>query len=231
MDRCIFGAYNEEESIQILKSRLEVVNESTDSCIQVFEPDAIKFAAKKIAAISGDIRKAFQLCKAAAESVFSELENGKRKPSQKGYVSIKDVQKASREMFSTIIHKAVSFATAFEALLLVCVASLKRQSGRSEGGFNINDVMVKMEGVACALGDQRYLPVPSFGELLGILNRLGEAKVVSLQSAHGKNGFYGVSGAENTRISLQLEDYEIIGALKDTVHCKLAETYLTGSRF
>ena len=59
-----------------------------------------------------------------------------------------------------------------------------------------------------------------------------QAKVLSLQSANGKrSGVYGVSGAENTRVSLQLEDYEIIGALKDTLHGKLAENYLTGTRF
>ena len=81
-------------------------------------------------------------------------------------------------MFSTIIHKAVSFATAFEALLLVSVASLKRQSGRSDGGFYINDIMVKMEGVASAFGDKQYLPVPTFGELLGVLNRLGEVRIM-----------------------------------------------------
>ena len=132
-----------------------------------------------MAAISGDIRKVFQLCKAAAENVYSELQNGSRNyPSsvlhQRGIITIKDIQKASREMFSTIIHKAVSSATAFEALLLVSIASLKRQSGRSEGGFVLRDILVKIEGVASAFGDENYLPIPTFGEMLGIVNRLGE---------------------------------------------------------
>jgi len=70
---------------------LVTAKQTESSCknVRIFELDAIKFAAKKVAAISGDIRKAFQLCKVAAETVYSELESGKRELNPRGCISIR----------------------------------------------------------------------------------------------------------------------------------------------
>ncbi len=80
-----------------------------DDAYQVFEEDAIQFAARKTAALSGDIRKALHLCKAAAEAVMKDVELGNRVDPKEGstrsgpIVRISDVQKASRESFSSIL--------------------------------------------------------------------------------------------------------------------------------
>ena len=115
------------------------------------------------------------MCKAAAEAVLSELQFGMRYNS---VIKVCDIQKASREMFNSHITKAVACATSFEALVLVSLASLKKQTGREQGGFDVQEIMTKIEGVA--LCDNKYLPSPSFGELLGILNRLGEVRDLPL---------------------------------------------------
>lgn len=138
----------------------------------VFEEDAIMFAARKTAALSGDVRKALQICKSAAEAVLTELEFGTRDAGP--VVRIRDVQRVSREWFSSVLSKAVSLSTPFEALLLVSLASLTRTSGREIGGFDITEVMTKVESVAAGSGDLQYMPPPTFGETVDILNRLGE---------------------------------------------------------
>lgn len=144
----------------------------------MFEDDAIQFAARKTAALSGDIRKALHICKAAAEAVMKDVQAGTRVDPKQGrggpVVRISDVQKASRESFSSILSKAVAFSTSFEALLLVSLASLTQSTGRHEGGFDINELITKMEAISGGSGDVQYSPPPTFGETLEILNRLGE---------------------------------------------------------
>lgn len=147
----------------------------------MFEDDAIQFAARKTAALSGDIRKALHLCKAAAEAVMKDAEAETRVDPKQGLggpiVRISDVQKASRESSSSILSKAVAISTPFEALLLVSLASLTQSTGRHDGGFDINELLTKVEAISGGSGDIQYSPPPSFGEVLGILTRLGEVRV------------------------------------------------------
>ena len=205
-ERCIFKAYNLKDVISILTAKLEEaspVSKDTRSAYQfpnvveisslivhcsksfsVFENDAILFAAKKTAALSGDIRRAFQICRASAERVLANHDNDLNRTQaaddakfgvdSRRRVKISDVQKASRESFNMALVTAVSFATPFQALVLVTLASLCRSTGREVGGFDVKDIMTKMTAIAGASGDNLYLPPPAFGETLRLLNDLGE---------------------------------------------------------
>jgi len=152
----------------------------------IFEKDAILFAAKKTAAMSGDIRKAFQISRSAAELLLLRLQEkdgedyhetaNKENASKERTVRIADVQKASRESFDSALVTAVSFSTSFQALLLISLASLRRSTGREVGGFDLTDILIKMESLSGSSGDPEYAPPPSFGETLGLLNRLAEVR-------------------------------------------------------
>lgn len=91
-------------------------------------------------------------------------------------VRISDVQKVTRDSFSSVVSKAVSNSTPFEALLLVTLASLSRTSGRGAGGFDMKEVMTKMESIASGSGDLQYTPAPTLSETIDILHRLGEVR-------------------------------------------------------
>ena len=245
-ERCVFKAYNVEETCNILKARLTGSDDAKD-VTSTFDQDALTFAARKTAVMSGDIRKAFQICKAAAETVLSKMEEEGEPSSQSNasrdksggasgpksapkIVRIPDIQRAARDMFNSIINRAVSSATSFEALLIVSIASLQKHTGREKGGFDVQEILTKMKGVAESLGDRQYLPPPSFGELLGILNRLGEARVITLQTPKGLHASYhaslGGGGGAWPLVSLRMEDYEVEAALRDTPHKTLAEKHL-----
>lgn len=129
--------------------------------------------------MSGDIRRAFQLCRAAAEVVTQRFESDQTnlqgqviQPYPK--IRIGDVQKVSQESFNMALIAAVSFSASFEALLLISLAALRRSTGREVGGFDVQDILVKMEAIASASGDPQYCPPPAFGETLHLINRLGE---------------------------------------------------------
>ena len=131
--------------------------------------------------MSGDIRKAFQICRGAAELLLrrgdeADKENAPNGEPFQGAVRISDVQKASRESFDSALVAAVSFSTQFQVLLLVALASLRRSTGREIGGFDITDIMTKMDSLSGSFGDPQYAPPPAFGETLYLLTRLAEVR-------------------------------------------------------
>ena len=143
-----------------------------------FEHDAVVLAAKKIASTTGDLRRALQICLAAAESVFERASKGSwqhpRNTNQTPIVSASDIQRASRDILCSTVKRASSFLLPFEALVLISVASLVKGTGRTSGGFNVQELMIKMESIVGAAGENLFLPCPNFAEVLGIINRLGE---------------------------------------------------------
>jgi origin recognition complex subunit 1 len=223
--RCYFKSYNFKQTVAILKAKMTQASPS----YTVFDDDAIIFASRKTAALSGDLRKAFHICRAAAEMVMEEAE--KDQQLQKNpIVRIKDVLKVSRESFNSAQSKAVSLCTSFEALLLVSLAALSKSTGRESGGFDVEELLSKMEGTANAFGDMEYLPAPSLPETLGMLTRLGEAHLVSLQTPRTSSVSYRAalagSGGAWPLVSLQVDDIAIMLALRQSPHNELAQKYL-----
>ncbi len=89
-------------------------------------------------------------------------------------IGIGDIQQTARKMFGTVLCRAVTTASVFEALLFVSLASLRRTSGQERGRFNLEELQIKMKGVASASGNLLYLPSPSYNEILDMLPRLAE---------------------------------------------------------
>ena len=247
-NRCYFKSYNVTDTMTILKSRLGMLDERHS--YSVFEEDAIKvsafvlsqprcswdailtvcfftlslpqFASRKAANLSGDIRKAFRMCKVAAEMVYEDLISGKRPMPRdnRPIVKISDVQKGSRDVFTSIVIKAVSHSTSYEALFMISLGALKRT--REDGSFTIKEILTKIESIANASGEPRYMNARlSFADVLGLASRLGAAGIIQV-TTHDSSPF--------PWISTHLETYEINGAFRDTKHSKLSEKHLANQR-
>lgn len=122
------------------------------------------------------------MCKVAAEAVLEEYISGKRQipEGSRPLVRIADVQKGSRDMFTSVVLKAVSCSTDYEALLLISLGALKRDKVES---FDIKDLLTKIESIANASGEERYMNARlSFSDLLGIVNRLGDVSALFIRS-------------------------------------------------
>ncbi|GAB7338763.1 hypothetical protein MBLNU457_5472t1 [Dothideomycetes sp. NU457] len=61
LTRITFPGYTHQQLIKIIESRLEGVGQV------VVEPDAVQFASRKVAAVSGDARRALDVCRRAVE--------------------------------------------------------------------------------------------------------------------------------------------------------------------
>lgn len=70
-------------------------------------------------------------------------------------VGTHDVMRASNDMFSSTISKAISCSTNYQACLLIAIGSLMK-SGMEEARFSIQDIRTKMVSIADASGDERY---------------------------------------------------------------------------
>jgi len=121
------------------------------------------------------------MCKVAAETVFEEFSSGKRQLVQgsRPMVRISDVQKGSRDMFTSIVLKAVSCSTDYEALLLISLGALKR--GQDDRSFQVKEILTKIESIANASGELRYMDARlSFADVIGMVHRLGDVRVSTM---------------------------------------------------
>jgi origin recognition complex subunit 1 len=126
----------------------------------VFEIDAIRFAARKTANRTGDIRKAFNLCKVAAESVCQARIDAIRRgvvtsEEHRPIVSTKDVVRASNDAPSRIMIKAMKCSTDYQACLLIALGS-NLKGREDQGRVTYRDLRNKMVSLANSSGDERY---------------------------------------------------------------------------
>ncbi|KAJ4296505.1 Origin recognition complex, subunit 1 [Kalmusia sp. IMI 367209] len=66
LTRITFSGYTHDQLMQIIQSRLEGVPGN------IVNPDAVQFAARKVAAVSGDARRALDICRRAVEIAETE---------------------------------------------------------------------------------------------------------------------------------------------------------------
>ena len=67
LTRITFPGYNHEQLMQIIQSRLEGIAGN------MVDPDAVQFASRKVAAVSGDARRALDICRRAVEIAETEI--------------------------------------------------------------------------------------------------------------------------------------------------------------
>jgi origin recognition complex subunit 1 len=228
--RIFFKSYAESEINSILKSKIQTASPNYD----VFQDDAIQFVAKKIAAQSGDIRKAFHICRTAADMILNDAQYKTTTSDikkEEPIVSIMHVHKISRDTANTAQSRAVAFCAPFEALLLVSLACLSSSTGRENDGFDVGEITTKMESISNAIGNDLYLPAPNIMETLTMLSRLGEAELVSLKTSRNatitcRASFVGSGGGAWPLVSLIVDRQAVQQALKDTCHNEIARKYL-----
>ncbi|KAI1327572.1 ATPase [Xylariaceae sp. FL0255] len=103
LTRITFPGYNHEQLMKIIQSRLQGVPG------QIVEPDAVQFASRKVAAVSGDARRALDICRRAVELAEADVKSTggdpstpskkakSEKGSSRGIVTIATVKRAISE--------------------------------------------------------------------------------------------------------------------------------------
>jgi Cdc6-like AAA superfamily ATPase len=225
--RIFFKSYSSNETVAILNAKLKQASPS----YSVFDHDAIVFAAKKTASLSGDLRKAFVIARSAAEMVLLKSETAGAEAQTSPVVSTSDVVKVCRDSTNSVQSRSIGMCAAFEVLFLVTLAALSKTTGREYGGFDVEEILTKMESIANSHGDELYLPPPSLSETLEIVSQLRQSHLITTNSPMFTSLSHRASltgcGGPWPLVSMVLDDIAVHQALRETEHAGLASKFLS----
>lgn len=148
LTRILFPGYTHEQLQEIIRSRLSHVPDN------IVDPDAIQFASRKVAAVSGDARRALDICRRAVEiaeaeniaaqnpllatpskSARSKEKNGTTFAHEKpkgGKVTIATVKQAINEATSSPLQQYLKALPLAAKLFLAALLARTRRSGVNE---------------------------------------------------------------------------------------------------
>ncbi|XP_056264378.1 cell division control protein 6 homolog [Pseudoliparis swirei] len=198
-----FPPYSRQELTAIVQDRL-----SQASADGVLDASAVQFCARKVSAVSGDARKALDICRRAVEVV--ESDERKKKVSdptgepKESRVSLPQVARVLSEIYGDRMASpgggdGESFP--LQQKLLVCCLLLLTRSGKSR------EVAVgKLHEVYSRLCAQRQVSAVGQGECLSLCGLLESRGIFSLKKA---------KEARLAKVFLKIEEKDIENALKD----------------
>ncbi|CAN8246349.1 unnamed protein product [Cochlearia groenlandica] len=123
--RLCFGPYNLTQLQEIISSRLKGID--------AFEKQAIEFASRKVAAISGDARRALEICRRAAEVADYRLKNQETAKNQ--LVVMSDVEAAIQEMFQAPHIQVMKSVSKLSKIFLTAMVHELYKTGMAETTF------------------------------------------------------------------------------------------------
>ncbi|POS80405.1 origin recognition complex subunit 1 [Diaporthe helianthi] len=173
LTRITFPGYNHEQLMKIVQSRLEGVPGN------IVEPDAIQFASRKVAAVSGDARRALDICRRAVELAEVEAKSAdstsepstpsKRqrekeargetssKKKNLGRVTIDTVRRAINEATSSPLQQYLRTLPFASRLLLSALLARTQRTGLAESTYG--DVLEEMQRSLKLAADSRQLGI------------------------------------------------------------------------
>lgn len=158
LTRLTFQPYSHKQLQEIVTSRL--------SGLDSFNSDGIQLVARKVAALSGDARRALDICRRASE--IAEME----KNGEHASVLMSHVQQALSEMISCTKVRAVRACSKMEKFFLQAVCMEVERTGIEEvsfyGVFNQLKAVVTLNG----------FPVPTTETILSISSRLDACRLI-----------------------------------------------------
>ncbi|KAK3878974.1 hypothetical protein Pcinc_016418 [Petrolisthes cinctipes] len=130
LTRITFQPYTHTQLQEIVRSRLIGIN--------AFDPDAIQLVARKVAALSGDARRALDICRRAteiAETTKMPPSPSKSPVKRAALVGMLHVDQAIKEMFTSPKILAIRSCSVMEQYVLKAVVAEFTRSGLEEAVF------------------------------------------------------------------------------------------------
>lgn len=198
-----FPPYSREELTAIVQDRL--VQASAEGLL---DASAVQFCARKVSAVSGDARKALDICRRAVEIVESDERKKASDPkgeSKASRVSLPQVARVLSEVYGDRMASQSSGSEGesfpLQQKLLVCCLLLLIRNGKSkEIGLG------KLHEVYSRLCAQRQVSGVGQGECLSLCSLLESRGIFALKKA---------KEARLTKVFLKIEEKDVENALKD----------------
>lgn len=163
LTRLSFQPYNFKELEQIVRSRLESLQFN-----RLFDGDALQLICRKVSAVSGDARRALDICRKAVEIAIATY---------KTEITMVEVDKALQEIFNSIKITRIRYASLQEQMFLRCLIQNFRMSGLEEAQFidvyNSHVELCRFEGQI----------VPTTAELSKVATNLDLSKLILFEKS------------------------------------------------
>uniref|UniRef100_A0A182RE54 Origin recognition complex subunit 1 n=1 Tax=Anopheles funestus TaxID=62324 RepID=A0A182RE54_ANOFN len=170
LTRLTFQPYNFRQLQEIVMARLIGMSS--------FNSDAVQLVARKVAAVSGDARRALDICRRATELADDQA----RKTDESVTVSMTHVQQALTEMITSAKVRTIRSSSRMEQLFLQAVTAEVMRTGIEE--CNFLGVYSQLEALAAFSG----VGVPNPGRAMGICARLTASRILICEG--GRNDIY-----------------------------------------
>jgi len=212
--------------MKIIQSRLEGIPGN------IVDSDAIQFASRKVAAVSGDARRALDICRRAVEIV--EYTSGKADntsipstptktrpfgPKGQARVTIAVIKQAINEATSSPLQQYLRHLPLTAKVFLAAVLARIRRSGVGEN--IMADVIDEAERMAKIAGDSEIEEMLLSSEVIARKGIVGGGRMAGLISAAimlmeaGVIGLEMKKGERAGRVRLSVGEEEISSALRD----------------
>ena len=184
LTRLTFSPYTHQQLQEIVCSRL--------SGLSIFDKDAIQLVSRKVASLSGDARRALDICRRASEIAESE--------GKETMVTIGHVTKAHAEMFCSPKMMAIRSCSKYEKVFMQSMVAVFQKIGIEETPFerviqSMNEVL-KFES----------LDILSVDEAHGIVGRLASSRLILTEP--------GKAGRLDMKLRLNVSQEDVLFALK-----------------
>ncbi|ONH65416.1 Origin recognition complex subunit 1 [Cyberlindnera fabianii] len=157
LQRIQFPGYTHEELIQIIHARFEAL---VDDGVELKE-DAIQFAARKIASVSGDARRALKICRRAVALALKQANDAKKAGEEVPYpivVQARHINIAIIESTSSPIAQFITDLSFVAKLVMIGILSKKRKSGIAENSLgDIIDEIKQIVSVNTAKDSSQFV--------------------------------------------------------------------------
>lgn len=144
---------------------------------EAFKGEAVQLVARKVAAVSGDARRALDICRRATEIADIPCEGTDVK-----CVTMLHVQQALAEMIASAKVQAIKNCSRLEQIFLQAVAAEVTRTGVEETTFM--GVYTQVETIAAFMG----VALPAPGRALRLCSKLGAERLII--SEHSRNDLY-----------------------------------------
>ncbi|KAI8929354.1 P-loop containing nucleoside triphosphate hydrolase protein [Entophlyctis helioformis] len=195
LSRITFQPYTHHQLVKIVESRL--------SGIEAFDPKAVELCARKVGALSGDARRALDICRRAVEIFEAGLKTWSGSPAKasSARIEMSHIERAVKEMFASPFVQAVRHASLHQQIFLVAVIRQVRSSGATQVLFG--NVVEEHEYVCRS----QTMDTPSTSVLTGICNYLSTHRLILSETA--------AMGDPNQRLQLNVQPQDVSAALRD----------------
>ncbi|KAM7528936.1 hypothetical protein LguiB_032346 [Lonicera macranthoides] len=168
MQRLCFAPYNYLQLQEIISTRLKGID--------AFENQAIEYASRKVAAVSGDARRALEICRRAAEIADYRIKKLNPLPDSasagKALVGMAEVEAAIQEMFQAPHIQVMRSCSKLSKIFLTAMVHELYKTGMSETTF---EKLAKTVSALCTSNGEAF---PGWDTLLRAGCKLGECRII-----------------------------------------------------